>query len=200
MSTVCQMKQPIAGVTPPELREATIMTVWPSLAATAPGRFLGRLYAIDLGVPPLTVGHLIALASIPLVVGLYFGRFVGRNCCGRRPSSAAGLFLPAGAHRYVLTNRRVVVRAGLVRGDQRWVALNRFDSIAIDVRPGQACYRAGDLVFRWGRSKPSAWPGSSAPTRSATPAWKHGRAIWVPNRHWPTRRLRLAARLEGCRL
>jgi hypothetical protein len=149
MSTVCHMKQPIAGVTPPELREATIMTVWPSLAATAPGRFLGRLYAIDWGVPPFTVGHLIALASIPLVVGLYFGRFVVELL---RATPVVGKFmiLPAGAHRYVLTNRRVVVRAGLVPGDQRWVALNRFDSITIDARPGQAFYRAGDLVFRLG--------------------------------------------------
>jgi hypothetical protein len=149
MSTVCDMKQPIAGVTPPELREATIMTVWPSLAATATGRFLGRLYAIELGVPPLTVGHLIALASIPLVVGLYFGRFAV-ELLGAIPVVGKWMILPAGAHRYVLTNRRVVVRAGLVRGDQRWVALNRFDSILIDVRPGQAFYRAGDLVFRLG--------------------------------------------------
>jgi hypothetical protein len=143
------MKQPIAGVTPPELREATVMTVWPSLAATAMGRFLGRLYAIEMGVPPLTVGHLIAIASIPLVVGLYFGRF-GVELLRAIPVVGKFMILPGGAQRYVLTNRRVVVRAGLVPGDQRWVALNRFDSIAIDVRPGQAFYRAGDLVFRLG--------------------------------------------------
>jgi hypothetical protein len=156
------MKQPIAGVTPPELREATVMTVWPSLAATTAGRFLGQLYAIELGVPPLTVGHLIALASIPLVVGLYFGRFVGELL---RAIPVVGRFMifPAGAQRYVLTNRRVVVRAGLVPGDQRWVALNRFDSIAIDVRPGQAFYRAGDLVFRLGAIETFRLPGVVRP-------------------------------------
>jgi hypothetical protein len=143
------MKQPIAGVTPPELREATVMTVWPSLAATATGRFLGRLYEIELGVPPLTVGHLIAVASIPLVVVLYFGRFIS-ELMRATPVVGKLLILPPGAQRYVLTNRRVVVRAGLTREDQRWVALNRFDSITIDVRPGQAFYRAGDLVFRLG--------------------------------------------------
>jgi hypothetical protein len=131
------MKQPIAGVTPPELREATIMTVWPSLAATAPGRLLGRL------------GHLIALLSIPLVVGLYFGRFIV-ELMRAIPGIGKLLILPPGAHRYVLTNRRIVVRPGLAKGDRRWVELNRFDSIAIDVRPGQAWYKAGDLVFRLG--------------------------------------------------
>ncbi len=113
------------------------------------GRFLGRLYAIKLGVPPLTVGHLLAVASIPVVVGLYFGRFVS-DLLRAIPIVGPLLILPAGAHRYVLTNRRVVVRGGLVPIDQSWVALNRFDSIAIDVRPGQAWYRAGDLVFRLG--------------------------------------------------
>ena len=145
------MKQPIAGVSPPVLRETTVMTVWPSLAATAPGRLLGRLYAIAWGVPPITFGHLVALASIPLVVGLYFGRFVcdlvrAIPLVGR----PLGLILPPGAFRYVLTNRRVVVRGGLMPTDQRWVELSRFDSIAIEVRPGQAWYRAGDLVFRLG--------------------------------------------------
>jgi hypothetical protein len=151
MSTVCRMKQPIAGVTPPELREATVMTVWPSLAASGLGRFLGRLYAIDVGVRPLTVGRLLAVASIPLVVALYFGRFAAELLSavpwvGRFLALAA----PAPAQRYVLTNRRVVVRGGLIPHDQRWVALNRFDAIAIDVRPGQEWYRAGDLVFRLG--------------------------------------------------
>src|ERR1700677_2687098 len=98
MSTVCLMKQAIAGVTPPELREATVMTVWPSLAATAPGRLLGQLYAIEWGVPPLTVGHLIALASIPLVVGLYFGRFAV-ELLRAIPVIGRFMILPAGAHR-----------------------------------------------------------------------------------------------------
>ena len=122
------MKQPIAGVTPPELREATIMTVWPSLAATLPGRFLGRLYAIELGAAPLTVGHLIALASIPLVVGLYFGRFVV-ELLRQIPVIGKYLVLPPGAQRYVLTNRRVVVRAGT---GERGPALGGIGPVRLD--------------------------------------------------------------------
>ena len=52
------------------------MTVWPSLSATAPGRFWGRLFAIEVGFPvfgvPLTIGRLMALASIPFMIALYF--------------------------------------------------------------------------------------------------------------------------------
>ena len=35
--------------------------------------------------------------------------------------------------------------------DERWVGLDRFDAIEIIVRPGQAWYRAGDLVFKLGQ-------------------------------------------------
>ena len=89
------------------------MTVWPSLAATAPGRLFGRLYAIDYGPRPFTVGHLVAVASIPFIVSLYFGRFVA-ELVGALPIGGRLLawFLPPPAQRYVLTNRRVVA-AGL---------------------------------------------------------------------------------------
>ena len=50
----------------------------------------------------------------------------------------------------MLTNRRVVVRTGLIPIDERWVGLDRFDTIEIIVRPGQQWYRAGDLVFKLG--------------------------------------------------
>ncbi len=140
MSTVAEVKQPIAGVVPPELAEATIMTVWPSLAATGAGRALGRLYAIRLGFPPFTLGHLIALATIPIVVPMYFWKFIAALLGG----------LPGTVSRYVLTNRRVVIRDGIKPVDQRWVELDRFDTIAVETRPGQAWYRAGDLIFRMG--------------------------------------------------
>src|SRR4029078_8374323 len=70
------MTQPIAGVAPTQFQEVTVMTVWPSLSATAFGRFWGRLFAIDVGFPlfgvPVTIGRFMALASIPFMVALYF--------------------------------------------------------------------------------------------------------------------------------
>ncbi len=153
MSTAVLMKQPIAGVSPPQTREATIMTVWPSLAATPLGCGLGRLYAIPAGCPPFTLGHLIALATIPIVVPLYFGKFLATVSVGLLqllPGIGRSIKSPQAVRRYVLTNRRVVVRTGLTPIDERWVGLDRFDTIEVVVRPGQKWYRAGDLVFKLG--------------------------------------------------
>ena len=133
------MKQAIAGVSPPQSGEATIMTVWPSLAATGIGRLLGRLYAIRIGVGWLTLGKLIALASIPLALPIFFW-----------------MLLPGVARRYRLTNRRVILElsrfslSGSAYRPLSYVDLDRFDSIEVVVRPGQAWYPAGDLVFRNG--------------------------------------------------
>ena len=63
------MKQAISGVAPSQLKEVTVMTVWPSLSATGFGRWWGRRFAWDYGFRvfgvPLTLGRFMALASIP---------------------------------------------------------------------------------------------------------------------------------------
>lgn len=127
------MKQAIAGVTPAQVGEATIMIVWPSIAATSIGRFFGRLYAIRAGFNFLTVGNLIALLSIPVMLPLYFARK-----------------LPFSVRRYRLTNRRVIIERGLAGRPEQYVDLDRFDEIDVVVLPGQEWYPAGDLVFRRG--------------------------------------------------
>jgi hypothetical protein len=126
------LKQAIAGVMPAQSGEATIMIVWPSIAATSIGRFFGRLYSIG-GVGVLTVGNMIALASIPIMVPLYLLR--------RSPFSIL---------RYRLTNRRVIIERGIHGRPQQYVDLDRFDDIDVVVEPGQEWYPAGDLVFRRG--------------------------------------------------
>jgi hypothetical protein len=133
-------KQAIAGVAPPELAEVTMMTVYPTNGSIAPGRQLGEMFAIKLGVPPLTLGHLLALATIPLSLGLFFW-----------------LLLPGVRRRYVLTNRRLIVKKSrlmLLGGnpdiDEKWVKLDGFDNIEIKVLPGQAWYHAGEMIFKKG--------------------------------------------------
>lgn len=128
------MKQAIAGVSPPSVSETTIMTVWPSLAATGIGRGLGRLYGISIGIGWLTLGKLIVLLSIPVVLPLFFL-----------------MLLPFSSRRYRLTNRRVIIEKGVAGRPERWVELDRFDAIDVVVLPGQAWYPAGDLVFRNGQ-------------------------------------------------
>jgi hypothetical protein len=127
------MKQAIAGVLPAGVGEATIMMVWPSIAATSIGRFFGRQYGIRAGLGFVTIGNLIALASIPLMLPLYFARK-----------------FPLWMQRYRLTNRRVIIERGIHGRPEQYVDLDRFDQIEVVVLPGQEWYPAGDLVFRRG--------------------------------------------------
>src|SRR4029453_19634632 len=89
--------QPIAGVVPPELKETTVMAVWPAVARYSLGRTLGTLFAItwpDIYI--FRLGNLIALASIPVALVLFFMRVA-----------------PFIGIRYRLTNRRIIVERGL---------------------------------------------------------------------------------------
>jgi hypothetical protein len=140
------MKQPIAGVTPPETREVTVMVVFPTLGATGLGRLIGRLCSLQLGVGFFTLGKLMALAMIPFALALF-----------------AFSLLPGVITRYRLTNRRVVVQKGLRAIDQRWVDFDRFDAIDIEVLPGQEWYPAGDLIFRRGAIETFRLAGVSRP-------------------------------------
>lgn len=134
--------------------EAKIMTVWPGIAATWIGRTLGRLYSIRAGVGFFTIGNLIAVFSIPLVVPLILGRFL---VAVLREIPVLGLpfrILPNSVLfnvvHYTLTNRRVVIASGIKPVPERYVELDRFDTIDVVVHPGQAWYPAGDLIFRRG--------------------------------------------------
>ena len=145
------MKQAIAGVTPPSMKEATIMTVWPSVAAMKLGPFpvglwLGKLYSLQVGVYVFTFGNLICLMSIPIALVLYAKR-IG----------------PVVATRYRVTNKRVMVERGLGAREYKSIALNHFDAFDIEVKPGQDWYDAGDLVFRLGNVERFKLEGVSRP-------------------------------------
>jgi hypothetical protein len=128
------MTQPIAGVAPPELSEVTCKVVWPTIAATRAGRLVGQLAAVRLGWGEFfTLGKLLAVAAIPLSLAVF-----------------AWQLMPYICRRYTLTNRRIVIRKGLTAADGRWISLDEFDAIDVEVLPGQAWLHAGDLVFRHG--------------------------------------------------
>jgi hypothetical protein len=123
------------------------MTVWPSLSATSFGRMWGRLFAIEVGFRPfgipLTIGAMFALLSIPFMVALYFLMRLPRF-----PGVILGIKNPF-CWQYRLTNRRVVTENPF--GDElKAVSLDRFDSIETVIEPGEAWFKAGDLVFRQG--------------------------------------------------
>ena len=155
------MKQPVAGVAPPTLEEVTIMTVWPSVAATGYGRWWGRRYANQIGVRlfgiPLTLGHLVALLSVPLILPIYFHMLVPRL-----PFIVFGK-VNRSCRRYRLTNRQVLIEPGLGGPAIESVALDRFDDIQIEVVPGQAWYYAGDLRLCLGQTEILRLPGVPRP-------------------------------------
>ncbi len=123
--------QPIAGETPPELGEAPVMTVWPTIGSLPLGQWIGRYAEARWGWGPFTVGALFALAAIPLSLAAFFW-----------------LFAPVVCRRYALTTRRVIIRRGLGALEDRWISMEDFDEIIIEVLPGQQWFRAGDLSFR----------------------------------------------------
>jgi len=149
------MKQAIAGVAPPDLEEVTIMTVWPTIAVTGLGRWLGRWYESRAGLGKFfTVGKLALLLSIPAALGLFFF-----------------LLAPGFNRRYRLTNRRLIVERGtrplLEKGPrpivEAFVLLDDFDSIDIVVLPGQEWYKAGEMIFRKGPVETFRISGVSRP-------------------------------------
>lgn len=120
------MPSPIAGVVPSEISEVTCKVVWPTIGATRVGRFVGQLVGVRLGL-----GKLLALATIPLSVAVFFWQLMPYVC-----------------RRYALTNRRIIIRKGLGAIDEKWINLDEFTSIDIEVLPGQGPLRAGDLILR----------------------------------------------------
>ena len=129
------MNSPNAALTPPDLPEAISMTVWPSIAATRAGRFVGRLAAVRLGLGRFfTLGKLLAVATIPVALAAFLWKL-----------------LPFVCRRYRLTNRRVVVQKGLAPVEERSIGLEQFDSIDVRFLPGQEWLRAGEVVFRSGQ-------------------------------------------------
>lgn len=140
------MRQAIAGVNVSSREEVEVMTVWPSIAMYGLGKTLGRLYNIKTGIYVFTIGHFIALASIPIALALYFLRIA-----------------PFIGQRYTLTNRRIIVKQGMKGREAKSVELDRFDAIDIVVQPGQEWYDAGDLVFRKGNVETFRLEGVSRP-------------------------------------
>ena len=79
--------QVVTGVVPPEVAEARIREVWPSVAASPGIANLGRVLTGTIVLAPL---------AWLLMAAVYFGKL-----------------LPFRAKRYTVTNRRVMIRRGL---------------------------------------------------------------------------------------
>lgn len=141
------MNQPILGVMPSELSEVTCKVIWPTIGATWVGRLAGRLGGVRIGWGEFfTLGKPLAVASIPLAVAAF-----------------AWQLMPFVCRRYTLTNRRIMIRKGLSAVGGPWIKLDEFDSIQIEVLPGQQWLNAGELVFRHGDREILRLSGVSRP-------------------------------------
>jgi len=122
------------------------MTVWPTIGATAPGRLVGRLAAISWGYGFFTLGKLLAVATIPLSMAVFFWQLMPFVC-----------------RRYTLTNRRLIIRRGLRATDERWISLDEFDVIDVEILPGQEWLHAGEVVFKRSGTELLRFSGVSRP-------------------------------------
>ena len=120
--------QPISGVSAG--RETVIEDVYPSIAASGLGRFLGQL--MD-SIPGSINGiRLSQVLFAPLVAPLALAGYAKFKVSG-----------PV----YLLTNRSVQVRSALGRNLMQSAPLAEVDDIEIRIAPGQSFYQAGDLVL-----------------------------------------------------
>jgi hypothetical protein len=126
------MRHPIAGVVPSELAEVTCRVVWPTIGATRLGRFVGQAAAVRIGFGEFfTLGKLLALATIPLALAVF-----------------AWQLMPYVCRRYVLSNRRIIIRRGLMPVDEQWIEFDEFETVDVEILPGQEWLHTGDVVFR----------------------------------------------------
>lgn len=114
-----------------DLPETPITTRWPTIGATAAGRFVGRLAGNRFGVGFFTLGKILALATIPVSLAVFCWQL-----------------LPYVCRRYRLSNRRLTVHKGLSAEVEQSLPLDAFETIDIEVLPGQEWLHAGDVVFR----------------------------------------------------
>lgn len=141
------MHQPIAGVTPADLAEVTCKVTWPTIGATRLGRFVGQLGSVSVGIGPFfTLGKLFALATIPLSVAVF-----------------AWQLMPYVCRRYAVSNRRIIIRRGLRPVDERWIRLDEFDSVDVEVLPGQEWLHCGELIFKQGGRESLRMSGVTRP-------------------------------------
>ncbi len=111
-------------------RETEMMTIYPSIAATWPGRCLGRLYdSIPVRICGIKLSHLLfVLPTAPGALKVYF-------------------YLKFFGERYSITNRSMQRWRSLGRSLIKQVPLTEIADVAISQQAGQKFYRAADLVL-----------------------------------------------------
>lgn len=134
----------IQSVTVSETRMATR---WPTIAYYPVGRRCGDFCSIPTGYSRIfTVGTLMMLVTIPVTLAIYLWQLMPFVC-----------------RRYRLTNRRVLILKGYTALEDTSIGLDQFDTIDVEIFPGDGWLQAGDLVFRSENKEVFRLPGVSRP-------------------------------------
>ncbi|MBI3410039.1 MAG: PH domain-containing protein [Planctomycetes bacterium] len=150
----------VTGVVSPEMGEARIREVWPSVASSAGVAGLGKTLTRTILLAPL--GWL-------LMAGAYFGKV-----------------MPFLARRYTLTNRRVMIRKGWKGVVHQEVALGKIDDVRLKADDNTDFFRAATLEIVSDGQTAMIMPGVPDP-ESFRQAILNTRNAWVPGmaKRWP---------------
>ena len=128
MALVAQRPPAISGLTAG--KQALVMAVYPSIAATTIGRLLGQLYGcLPIKIFGIKLSHLLfPLPTAIIGVQVFF-------------------HLKLFGEVYVLTNRTVQLRKSLGNRLLREVQLSDIDQVVVRQEPGQEFYPAADIYL-----------------------------------------------------
>jgi Bacterial PH domain len=146
---------PISGVVPPELAEARIREIWPSVARMPFVAGLGRSLTRTIVLAPLAW----------LVMSIaYFGKL-----------------MPVLMRRYLLTNRRLMVRVGWSGKPSAEAPLDKIDQVRVVTDANSDFFRAGTIEIVNGAHVILTLTGVPEP-HSFRWAILNARNAWVPGK------------------
>jgi hypothetical protein len=148
-------QQVVTGVVPPELGEAKIREMYPSVAASPAIAGVGQALTRTIVLAPLA-WMIMALA--------YFGKL-----------------LPFAARRYTLTNRRLMVRRGWKGTPAQQAALADIDEVRVKTDVNSRFFRSGTLEIVSKGQVVMTLPGTPEPD-SFRHAILNACAAWVPGK------------------
>jgi membrane protein YdbS with pleckstrin-like domain len=148
-------QQAVTGVVPPNVGEAKIREVWPSVASSPAIAGLGQKLTRTIVLAPL------AWLVMSLV---YFGKL-----------------LPFAARRYTLTNRRLMIRNGWKATPSKEIPLARIDDVRVVNDAHSDFFRAGTLEILEGGKVVLTLPGTPE-AEAFRIAILNARNAWVPDK------------------
>jgi hypothetical protein len=148
-------QQAVTGVVPPEVGEAKIREVWPSVASAPAIAGLGQKLTRTIVLAPL---------AWLIMSGVYFGKL-----------------LPFTARRYTLTNRRIMIRKGWKGVPSHEVPLTKIDDVRVVNDAHSDFFRAGTLEIIEGGNVALQLPGTPE-AEAFRIAILNARNAWVPGK------------------